>query len=147
MRVRVAAAYAVMLLLAGCGHRAADVVPAPNVAAGPTSVAAVAAADAANPLPPDRDGNPACPRSDAWGKDASAGGIVVTVWSDHADVVTVLVRTKSGVDRARTERIGADDGLRLFEFPDVDPKTVAGVLILTNTRRCYSTMDPATAAG
>ncbi|WP_142386867.1 hypothetical protein [Mycobacterium hubeiense] len=135
------------LLLAGCGHRADEPVPA----TGKTTIAAVAAADAAarpTPaevlLPPDREGNPACPPTDAWGRDVSDGGTLVTVWSDHADVVTVLVRTKSGVDRAKTERIGPHDGLRLFEFPDVAAETVSGVLILTNTRRCYSMMDPAT---
>jgi hypothetical protein len=74
-------------------------------------------------------------------------GVLVTVWSDHPDSVTVLVRTQTGVDRARTEWIGPDDDFRVFDFPDVDYTTVAGVLILTSTRLCYSIMDPATAAG
>jgi hypothetical protein len=31
----------------------------------------------------------------------------------------------------------------LFEFPDIDQAAVAEVLIMTNTRRCYVTADPA----
>ena len=33
--------------------------------------------------------------------------------------------------------------LRLFEFPDIDQAAVSEVLIMTNTRRCYVSADPA----
>ncbi|MGH3675163.1 MAG: hypothetical protein ACRDU5_05390 [Mycobacterium sp.] len=156
MCVRAAAlACAAAALVSGCG----DVDGGSS--RGPASSSAVvekgaAVAPPAAPSPPinaatapglDRDGYPACPASDAWGKDPLGRGILVTVWSDHADSVTVLVRTQTGVDRARTEWIGPDDHFHVFDFPDVDHATVTDVLILTNTRRCYSIMDPATASG
>jgi hypothetical protein len=155
MCVRAAAiACVAAALVSGCGDLDGGSSP------GPASSSAVvekgsAVAPPTAPSPPNRaaapgpnrDGYPPCPASDAWGKDPLGGGVLVTVWSDHPDRVTVLVRTEGGVDRARTEWIGADDHFRLFEFPDVDHTTVAGVLILTDTRRCYSIMDPATAAG
>jgi hypothetical protein len=154
MRVRAAAmACATAALISGCGHLDGSPSPASSSAVVEKD-SAVAPPTAPSPpinaaaVPgPDRDGYPPCPASDAWGKDPLGRGVVVTVWSDHPDSVTVLVRTRGGVDRARTEWIGPDDQFRFFDFPDVDYTTVADVLILTNTRRCYSIMDPATASG
>jgi hypothetical protein len=148
------------LLLAGCSLRLDDfgLSAAQNSPASAT-YSPVAATDPAGPPPAaappsqsatvpltDSDGNPACPATDAWGKDPSGKGVLVTVWSDRADFVTVLVRTTSGSDRAVSQSIGPNDRLRLFEFPDVDSTAVAKVLVMTNFRRCFSMMDPATAA-
>jgi hypothetical protein len=93
-------------------------------------------------LPPNADGDPACPAADAWGKDPFGTGILVTHWSDDTAPVIVLVRTKVGTDQA--QRAVLDPGeLRLFEFPDIDHAAVSEVLIMTNTRRCYVRADPA----
>jgi hypothetical protein len=149
------------VLIAACGvhvdgHQSGPLDSSPNIASvatvAPASAGATAPAvrvpvpPAAAPLP-DAQGNPACPAGDAWGKAPSQVGILVTVWSDSSDIVTVLVRTRTGTDRAQTAAIGPDDHFRLFEFPDIDHTTVAEVLIITNVKRCYSVMDPATAAG
>jgi hypothetical protein len=93
-------------------------------------------------LLPNADGDPACPVADAWGKDPFGAGILVTHWSDDTAPVTVLVRTKVGSDQAQRALLGPGE-LRLFEFPDIDPAAVSEVLIMTNTRRCYVTPDPA----
>jgi hypothetical protein len=93
-------------------------------------------------LPPNADGDPPCPVADAWGKDPFGAGILVTHWSDDTAPVTVLVRTKVGSDQAQRALLGPGE-LRLFEFPDIDPAAVSEVLIMTNTRRCYVTADPA----
>ena len=93
-------------------------------------------------LPPNADGDPACPAADAWGKDPFGAGILVTHWSDDTAPVTVLVRTKVGSDQAQRAVLGPGE-LRLFEFPDIDQAAVSEVLIMTNTRRCYVTADPA----
>jgi hypothetical protein len=106
----------------------------------PVPVAAPIASPVA--LPPNADGNPACPAADAWGKDPFGAGILVTHWSDDTAPVTVLVRTKVGTDQAQRAVLGPGE-LRLFEFPDIDQGAVSEVLIMTNTRRCYVTADPA----
>ena len=93
-------------------------------------------------LPPNADGDPACPATDAWGKDPFGAGILVTHSSDDTAPVTVLVRTKVGTDHAQRALLGPGE-LRLFEFPDIDQAAVSEVLIMTNTRRCYVTADPA----
>ena len=93
-------------------------------------------------LPPNADGDPACPVADAWGRDPIGAGILVTHWSDDTAPVTVLVRTRVGSDQAQRALLGPGE-LRLFEFPDIDQAAVAEVLISTNTRRCYVTADPA----
>lgn len=93
-------------------------------------------------LPPNADGDPACPAADAWGKDPFGTGILVTHWSDDTASVTVLVRTKVGTDQAQREVLGPGE-LRLFEFPDIDQTAVAEVVVMTNTRRCYVMADPA----
>lgn len=93
-------------------------------------------------LPPNADGDPSCPAADAWGKDPFGEGILVTHWSDDTAPVTVLVRTRAGSDQAQRAQLGPGE-LRLFEFPDIDEAAVAEVLIMTNTRRCYVTADPA----
>jgi hypothetical protein len=56
--------------------------------------------------------------------------------------VTVLVRTKAGNDRSQRALLTPAE-LRLFEFPDIDQAAVAEVLVMTNTRRCYVSADPA----
>jgi hypothetical protein len=93
-------------------------------------------------MPPNADGDPRCPVADAWGKDPLGAGIVVTHWSDDTAPVTVLVRTAAGSDQAQRALLGPGE-LRLFEFPDIDQAAVSEVLIMTNTRRCYVTADPA----
>jgi hypothetical protein len=93
-------------------------------------------------LPPNADGDPRCPVADAWGKDPLGAGILVTHWSDDTAPVTVLVRTRAGSDQAQRALLGPGE-LRLFEFPDIDQAAVSEVLIMTNTRRCYVTADPA----
>jgi hypothetical protein len=93
-------------------------------------------------LPPNADGDPPCPAADAWGRDPLGAGIVVTHWSDDTAPVTVLVRTKAGSDQAQRALLGPGE-LRLFEFPDVAQSSVSEVLIMSNTRRCYVTADPA----
>jgi hypothetical protein len=105
---------------------------------------APAAAPVASPvaMPPNADGDPRCPVADAWGKDPLGAGIVVTHWSDDTAPVTVLVRTEAGSDQAQRALLGPGE-LRLFEFPDIDQAAVSEVLIMTNTRRCYVTADPA----
>jgi hypothetical protein len=106
--------------------------PAPAVAAIGSPVA----------LPPNADGDPSCPAADAWGKDPFGAGILVTHWSDDTAPVTVLVRTRAGSDQAQRALLGPGE-LRLFEFPDIEQAAVSEVLIMTNTRRCYVTADPA----
>jgi hypothetical protein len=93
-------------------------------------------------MPPNADGDPPCPAADAWGKDPLGAGIVVTHLSDDTAPVTVLVRTAAGSDQAQQALLDPGE-LRLFEFPDIDRAAVSEVLIMTNTRRCYVTADPA----
>jgi hypothetical protein len=112
--------------------RTSEPVPAPAAASLRASVA----------LPPNADGDPPCPAADAWGKDPFGAGILVTHWSDDTAPVTVLVRTRVGSDQAQRALLGPGE-LRLFEFPDIDQAAVSEVLIMTNTRRCYVTADPA----
>ena len=82
------------------------------------------------------------PAADAWGKNPFGSGIVVTHWTDDTAPVTVLVRTRTGTDQAQRAMLGPGE-LRLFEFPGVDKSAVSEVLMMTNTRRCYVTADPA----
>jgi hypothetical protein len=105
---------------------------------------APSAAPVASPvaMPPNADGDPPCPAADAWGKDPLGAGIVVTHLSDDTAPVTVLVRTAAGSDQAQQALLDPGE-LRLFEFPDIDRAAVSEVLIMTNTRRCYVTADPA----
>jgi hypothetical protein len=93
-------------------------------------------------LPPNADGDPPCPVTDAWGRDPFGAGILVTHWSDDTASVTVLVRTRAGSDQAQQALLGPGE-LRLFEFPDIDQAAVSEVLIMTSTRRCYVRADPA----
>ena len=125
-----------------CGARptSAPVEPVRTVAPVPASAAAAIRAPVA--LPPNADGDPACPVADAWGRDPFGAGILVTHWSDDTAPVTVLVRTRVGSDQAQRALLGPGE-LRLFEFPDIDQAAVAEVLIMTKTRRCYVTADPA----
>ena len=125
-----------------CGSQSA-IEPADPVAAfTPAPAPVVAAVRAPVALPPNADGNPPCPVADAWGRDPFRAGILVTHWSDDTAPVTVLVRTKIGNDQAQRELLGPGE-LRLFEFPDIDQAAVSEVLIMTNTRRCYVSADPA----
>ena len=105
-----------------------------------TAVAAAVAAPVA--LPPNADGDPPCPVADAWGKDPFGAGVLVTHWSDDTAPVTVLVRTRVGNDQAQRALLSPGE-LRLFEFPQIDQSAVSEVLIMTNTRRCYVSADPA----
>ena len=106
-------------------------------------VPAVAAAVAAPvALPPNADGDPPCPRADAWGRNPFGAGLLVTHWSDDTAPVTVLVRTRAGSDQAQRALLGPGE-LRLFEFPEIDQTVVDEVLIMTSTRRCFVSADPA----
>ena len=128
---------------------AATVACGPRPASEPTAqahtvqpVSAPMAVSSTPALPPNNDGDPGCPAADAWGKDPFSPGILVTHWSDDTASVTVLVRTKIGSDRAQQALLKPGE-LRLFEFPDIDQKAVSEVLIMSNTRRCYVSPDPA----
>ena len=92
--------------------------------------------------PPNADGDPGCPAADAWGRDPLGTGILVTHLSDDTASVTVLVRTRVGSDQAQRALLSPGE-LRLFEFPGIDQAAVSEVLIMTNTRRCYVSADPA----
>jgi hypothetical protein len=131
---------------AACGAwpTSAPVEPVRTVAPVPASAAAAAAAAIRAPatLQPNADGDPQCPAADAWGTNPFGGGILVTHWSDDTAPVTVLVRTLVGSDQAQRALLGSGE-LRLFEFPDIDPAAVSEVLIMTNTRRCFVSADPA----
>ena len=94
-------------------------------------------------LPPDADGNPACPAFDSWGPSGGLTGIVIAYWAQRADYVTALVRTTPGPDVARSVNVAPGQGLQLFQFPDTNPAAVQQVLIITNEKRCYATRDPA----
>jgi hypothetical protein len=114
--------------------------PAPAFESTPASVVAAVRAPAV--LPPNASGDPPCPVADAWGKDPFGAGILVTHWSDDTAPVTVLVRTKAGSDQSQRALLSPGE-LRLFEFPDIDQAVVAEVMIMTNTRRCFVSADPA----
>lgn len=125
-----------------CGHRSASE-PADLMRTFEPAPAPVAASiHAPVALPPDGDGDPACPVADAWGRDPFGAGILVTYWSDDTAPVIVLVRTRVGSDQAQRALLGPGE-LRLFEFPDINQATVSEVLIMTSTRRCYVSADPA----
>jgi hypothetical protein len=108
----------------------------------PVPAQAVMSIHAPVTLPPNADGDPPCPAADAWGREPSGAGILVTHWSDDTARVTVLVRTKVGRDQAQRAHLGPGE-LRLFEFPEIDEAAVSEVLIMTDTRRCYVSADPA----
>jgi hypothetical protein len=149
---------ATALSVSGCGYRlgadSADAEPAVE----PIQTRAIAAA-AATPqaptirhnasvaanhgVPPNADGDPACPPSLAWGRHPGGGGVLVTVLADDATAVTVLVRTRTGADIADRETLDRGD-LHLFEFPRIDAAAVREVLIMTNTQRCFAVADPLT---
>ena len=140
----VVAAAAVATVVA-CGPKTAtDRVDVANTVASapPTAAVAIKAGADTAALPPNADGNPPCPVSDAWGTNPFGAGILVTHTSDDTEPVTVLVRTATGSDRAQRALLGPSE-LRLFEFTDIDQAAVSEVLIMTKTRRCYVTADPA----
>jgi hypothetical protein len=154
----IAIAAAVTAVVGACGYCPADRPDAPGTdgsatfavaASGNTgSAAAPPTAHVASPLPhaappPNAEGDPACPASQAWGRDPRGVGILVSYWSDDAAVVTVLVRTMTGTDRTQRDSLSKDQ-LRLFEFPEIDQTAVREVLIMTNTIRCFATPDPVT---
>lgn len=140
MRAIVVGAAAAASAACGAWPTSAPVEPVRTVAPVPASAAAAIRAPAA--LPPNADGDPQCPAADAWGTDPFGGGILVTHWSEDAAPVTVLVRTLVGSDQAQRALLGSGE-LRLFEFPDIDRAAVSEVLIMTNTRRCFVSADPA----
>lgn len=148
-----------VLTLSGCGYRLGAYSSDDGVAARPTQERAVAAA-AATPamptirhnasvsaanlgVPPNADGDPACPPSLAWGRQPEGHGVLVTILADETTAVTVLVRTSTGVDVAKRAVLNRAD-LRLLEFPTVDPTAVREVLIMTNAQRCFAVADPLT---
>jgi len=108
----------------------------------PVQAPAVVAAIRSPALPPNADGDPPCPGADAWGRDPFGPGILVTHWNEDTAPVTVLVRTKAGTDQAQRAALSPGE-LRLFEFPDIAEALVSEVLVMSNTRRCYVTADPA----
>jgi hypothetical protein len=124
-----------------CGSQS-ESQPAALVPTIPPVQAPVVAAARSPALPPNADGDPPCPAADAWGRDPFRAGILVTHWSDDTAPVTVLVRTRAGTDQAQRALLNPGE-LRLFEFPGIEPAAVSEVLIMTNTRRCYVTADPA----
>jgi hypothetical protein len=139
--VAAAAAATVVACASQTAPEAIDV--ASTVDSGPPAAVAMTKAGANTvALPPNADGDPPCPLSDAWGVNPFGQGIVVTHLSDDSQPVTVLVRMATGSDRAQRTVLGPGE-LRLFEFADIDRAAVSEVLIMTNTRRCYVTADPA----
>ncbi|MFG1933744.1 hypothetical protein ACGFK1_24345 [Mycobacterium sp. NPDC048908] len=136
----VGGAAAVAAAACNLSPQSTPIAPVQTPAPAPIAVTAPVAAPVA--LPPNADGDPPCPVADAWGKDPFGAGILVTHWSDDSAAVTVLVRTKAGNDQSQRAVLTHGE-LRLFEFPDIDQATVDGVLIMTNTRRCYVSADPA----
>jgi hypothetical protein len=138
------AAAAAATVVACASQTAPDPIDMANkIDAGPPAAAAVAKAGVNTvALPPNADGDPPCPVSDAWGTNPFGTGVVVTHLSDDNEPVTVLVRTATGSDRAQRTMLAPGE-LRLFEFADIERAAVSEVLIMTNTRRCYATADPA----
>ncbi|KUI38443.1 hypothetical protein AU195_15950 [Mycobacterium sp. IS-1496] len=150
---------ATALSVTGCGYRLGAYPAEPAPASEPVETRAIAAtaatpevpeirqnasvAAANHGVPPNADGDPACPSSLAWGRQPEGGGVLVTVTTDYATAVTVLVRTNSGVDIADRGILDRGD-LRLFEFPTIDAAAVTEVLIMTNTQRCFAVADPVT---
>jgi hypothetical protein len=125
-----------------CGPQSDSEPTEPVHTIAPAPAPAAASIRAAGALPPNADGDPACAVADAWGRDPFGTGILVTHWGDDTSPVTVLVRTRGGSDQAQRALVDRGE-LRLFEFPDIDPTAVSEVLIMTNTRRCYVSADPA----
>jgi hypothetical protein len=146
----IAASCAVAVSLAACGTEGNVPIPVETRTA-TSSVGATASASATTPsfrvdMPAaDADGNPPCSAPTSWGPDSSGIGITVTYWGKGAEHVTVIARTNSGTDYAQSADLRLDQQFRLFDFPDVDGAQVNGILILTNTRRCFAIPDPATA--
>jgi hypothetical protein len=149
---------ATALAVSGCGYRlgahstdaspAAEPVETRTIAASAATSEAPkvrynASAAASHGVPPNADGDPACPSSQAWGRQPEGTGVLVTVWSNESSAVTVLVRTRAGVDIADRAILDRGD-LRLFEFPKIDAAAVREVLIMTNTQRCFAVADPLT---
>ncbi|BCI53220.1 hypothetical protein NIIDNTM18_24980 [Mycolicibacterium litorale] len=146
------------LSVSACGYRMGAYQPDPGPTGQPTENRTVpasvgdhrepvlrhhATAAADHAVPPNADGDPACPPSQAWGKQPEGSGVLVTVWAHDATAVTVLVRTASGVDIADRAVLDRDD-IRLFEFPKIDATAVREVLIMTNTQRCFAIADQTT---
>jgi hypothetical protein len=108
----------------------------------PVPVPVVAPVGSPVARPPTADGDPGCPAADASGRDPIGTGILVSHVNDDTATVSVLVRTPIGNDQA--ERAALSPGeLRLCEFPGIDEAAVSEVLMMTNTRRCYVSADPA----
>lgn len=138
----VAAAAAATVVACGSSIAPDRVASSPITGPPPTAAVAIKAGTNTAALPPNADGDPPCPVTDAWGTNPFGAGILVTHLSDDTEPVTVLVRTATGSDRAQRAVLGPSE-VRLFEFADIDQAAVSEVLIMTNTRRCYATADPA----
>lgn len=147
-----------VLMVSACGYRMGAYQPGPGPTMQPTDDTVPASVDAGSEpvlrhhasaavadrsVPPNADGDPACPPSQAWGRQPEGSGVLVTVWAHDTTDVTVLVRTASGADMAARAVLDRDD-LRLFEFPKIDATAVREVLIMTNTQRCFAIADPTT---
>lgn len=150
---------ATMLSVSGCGYRLAAHPTDDGTTAEPVEPR-ILPASAATPdapkarhdtsvsaanhgVPPNAEGDPACPPAQAWGPQPGGGGVLVTVLTAEATAVTVLVRTSTGADIADRADLDRDD-LHLFEFPKIDAAAVDEVLIMTNTQRCFAVADPLT---
>lgn len=150
---------ATAMAVSGCGYRIGgyQAASAPSAEAAPATAVASVRSDravlpssrlnetgpAAQPIPPNAQGDPACPSSQAWGRHPDGRGVLVTFWAEEFTAVTVLVRAKTGVDVAA--RAVLDRGeIHLFDFPGTDPAAVREVLIMTNSQRCFAVADPAT---
>jgi hypothetical protein len=151
---------ATAVAVSGCGYRLGAYQPEAESTVQTVEPRTVAASVAARPeepavrhnasiaanhaaVPPNADGDPACPPSQAWGREPEGLGVLVTVWAEDSTAVTVLVRTQGGVDIAERAVLDGND-IRLFEFPKIDATAVREVLIMTNTQRCFAVADPST---
>jgi hypothetical protein len=137
------------VLLAGCStHATARPSRDSSLGSDRSVTAAVRSAPIAAPaypaVPPDEEGNPACPVADSWGQAPTDDGIFVTYWDNQADDVTALVRTSIGMDFAKSASIDALQQPLIFDFPHIHASDVREVLITTNIKRCFATPDPAT---
>jgi hypothetical protein len=152
------AVVAAAVTVSGCGYRMGAVRPDDSSGTAPATATAAAAVrtgatapagvgtdpvPVTRALPPNAQGDPACASPLAWGRQPQGHGVLVTVWAESPSAVTVLVRTKAGVDVADRAVLERND-LQLFDFPEVGFDTVHEVLIMTNTSRCFAVADQAT---
>jgi hypothetical protein len=123
---------------AGCGAPAVAPTSSPTPA-GSSLSEPTDSTTSVDALPqPDRDGNPACADYDSWRPSPDGAGISVTWWNEGSDDVTVRIQQQNGPELS--QQSAADDPTQRhqdFKFIDVDPHTVAEVLVITATKSCY----------